>query len=93
MSRNPRIDNRRSLHIISLKFIELLSNRPELEVAREDTKVEASSEDLEYLMSIIPFAIGTEFIDEKWIQNLFEKLNNQFCLDMKSYKGTVQMYL
>ena len=81
------------LYQLSLKFIELLSNRPELEVAREDTKVEASNEDLEYLMSIIPFAIGTEYIDEKWIQNLFEKLNNQFCLDMKSYKGTVQMYL
>ena len=81
------------LYQLSQKFVELLSNRSELEVAREDTKVEASNEDLEYLMSIIPFAIGTEFIDEKWIQNLFEKLNNQFCLDMKSYKGTVQMYL
>lgn len=81
------------LYQLSLKFIELLSNRPELEVAREDTKVEASSEDLEYLMSIIPFAIGTEFIDEKWIQNIFQHLNSQFRWDMKSYKGTVQMYL
>lgn len=81
------------LYQLSLKFIELLSNRPELEVAREDTQVEASSEDLEYLMSIIPFAIGTEFIDEKWIQNIFQHLNSQFRWDMKSYKGTVQMYL
>ena len=40
------------LYQLSLKFIELLSNRPELEVAREDTKVEASNEDLEYLMSL-----------------------------------------
>ena len=81
------------LYQLSQKFIELLSNRPELEVAREDTKVEASSEDLEYLMSIIPFAIGTEFIDEKWIQAIFQHLNSQFKWDMKSYKGTVQMYL
>lgn len=81
------------LYQLSLKFIELLSNRPELEVAREDTKVEASNEDLEYLMSIIPFAIGTEYIDEKWIQNIFQHLNSQFRWDMKSYKGTVQMYL
>ena len=81
------------LYQLSQKFIELLSNRPELEVAREDTKVEASNEELEYLMSIIPFAIGTEFIDEKWIQNIFQHLNSQFRWDMKSYKGTVQMYL
>lgn len=47
------------LYQLSQKFVELLSNRSELEVAREDTKVEASNEDLEYLMSIIPFAIGT----------------------------------
>mgnify|MGYP000196465704 CR=1 FL=1 len=81
------------LYQLSLKFIELLSNRPELEVAREDTKVEASNEDLEYLMSIIPFAIGTEYINERWIKNNIKHLNEQFKKDMTSYKGTAQMYL
>lgn len=33
------------LYQLSQKFVELLSNRSELEVAREDTKVEASNEE------------------------------------------------
>ncbi len=39
-------------------------------------------------MSIIPFAIGTEYINERWIKNNIKHLNEQFKKDMTSYKGT-----
>jgi len=44
-------------------------------------------------MSMIPFAIGTEYINERWIKNNIKHLNEQFKKDMTSYKGTAQMYL
>ncbi len=81
------------LYRLSQKFIETLRNAPELEIAREEVKVIASDEDIEYLLSILPFAIGTEFVDSLWIQNIYQHLNEQFHTDIKSYKGTVQMYL
>lgn len=81
------------LYQLSQKFIEVLSRSPELEVAREETIIELSDDDLDYLMSMIPFAIGTEYINERWIKNIIKHLNEQFKKDMTSYKGTVQMYL
>ena len=81
------------LYQLSQKFIEVLSRSPELEVAREETIIDLSSDDLDYLMSMIPFAIGTEYINERWIKNIIKHLNEQFKKDMTSYKGTAQMYL
>ena len=78
------------LYQLSQKFIEVLSHSPELEVAREETIIELSSDDLDYLMSMIPFAIGTEYINERWIKNIIKHLNEQFKKDMASYKGTAQ---
>lgn len=81
------------LYQLSQKFIEVLSRSPELEVAREETIIELSDDDLDYLMAMIPFAIGTEYINERWINNIIKHLNEQFKKDMTSYKGTAQMYL
>lgn len=81
------------LYQLSQKFIEVLSRSPELEVAREETIIELSDDDLDYLMAMIPFAIGTEYINERWIKNIIKHLNEQFKKDMTSYKGTAQMYL
>ncbi len=81
------------LYQLSSKFIEILSNASELEVAREEIKVHASDEDIEHLLSILPFAIGTEFVDANWIENIYHHLNTQFSSEIRSYKGTVQMYL
>ena len=81
------------LYQLSSKFIESLSNTPELEVAREETKVKVSNEEINYLLSILPFAIGSEFVDADWIEDIYQHLNQQFSLEIKSYKGTVQMYL
>lgn len=81
------------LYKISDYFIKELSSKPELEIAREKTQVELDEDQIEYLLNMAPFAIGSEYIVRSWIIEQIELLNEQFYKQMVQYKGTVQLYL
>lgn len=81
------------LYLISDAFFKELTRLPELEIARDKIKVSPTQECMNRLLNAIPYAIGTEFINEKWIRNRFSELETVFHNQIKNYKGSVSMYL
>lgn len=81
------------LYLLSNTFLKMLTSLPELELAREQIKVEPTEEQVDSLQQAVPFAIGAEYITEKWIRNIFRKLTELFAKEIASYEGTVELYL
>lgn len=81
------------LYLVSDAFFKELTRLPELEIARDKIKVAPTQECIERLLNATPYAIGTEFIDEKWIRNRFSELKTIFQGQIRNYKGSVAMYL
>ena len=81
------------LYLVSDAFFKELTRLPELEIARDKIKVAPTQECIERLLNAIPYALGTEFIDEKWIRNRFSELETIFQGQIRNYKGSVAMYL
>ena len=80
------------LYNVSEQFFRALTELPELEIARENVQVAVSDKIRDKLLQEIPFGIGTEFIDEKWLQKVFVRLQEIFAEEIKVYDGTVEMY-
>ncbi|MBR1623980.1 MAG: ATP-dependent helicase, partial [Pseudobutyrivibrio sp.] len=81
------------LHNLSKVFINELTSQPDLEVAREWTKVELTDSSYEKLTRIIPFGVGVEYINRTWLALAFMRLSAVFSTELKSYLGSVRMFL
>lgn len=81
------------LYLVAASFMKTLTSLPELELEREKVAVRATSETLDFLLKAVPFAIGAEYITEKWIEGIFRKLLDIFTSEISQYSGTVEMYL
>lgn len=80
------------LHLVSDLFLKRLTGLPELELAREKVELKPSAEDVDMLLKAVPFAIGAEYIDTKWIRAVFRRLLDIFVGEISVYNGTVEMY-
>ena len=80
------------LYHVSEQFFRALTELPEIEIARENVQVAVTDKVSEELLQEIPFGIGTEFIDEKWLRKVFARLQEIFAEEIKGYDGTVEMY-
>ena len=81
------------LEHLSDVFFEALTSHTELELVRDMVDVKIDDERYEQILNTIPFMLGSEFIDKKWINNVFKQLTNIFQQEIVTYKGTVSMYL
>lgn len=81
------------LYLVSDTFLRCLTRLPELELAREKVNVKPLAEDVEALLRALPFAIGAEHVDGKWIAAVFRRLLKIFREEISAYRGTVEMYL
>ena len=81
------------LYHISETFIQVLSAKPELEIAREQIRVTLDEDTTDTLLNIVPFCIGSEYVNSAWIENLFEKLNDVYASRIRNHAGTVASYL
>lgn len=81
------------LREVAAQFLEDLTAQPDLEVAREWTKVELSDESYEKLIRQVPFGIGTEYVNRSWLALTYMQLQSVFARDLKNYDGTVRMFL
>ena len=86
-------DNTYFLYLVSDAFFKELTQLPELEFARDKIKVAPSQECVDRLLQATPYAIGTEFINEQWIREMFVQLEQVFQRQISSYQGSVAMYL
>ncbi len=81
------------LYLLSSTYLKMLTSLPELEIAREQAAPEPTKDQIENLLHAVPFAIGAEYITEKWICNIFKRLTEVFAEEVAAYEGTVELYL
>lgn len=81
------------VRIISNTFVKKVTKLPEIETIRKNIQIELEEEELNNLLSNIPYFMGWEFVDAGWIKRLFNELNKIFTLELKNYKGSVSEYL
>ena len=81
------------LYLVSDAFFKELTQLPELGFARDKIKVAPAQECVDRLLQATPYAIGTEFINEQWIREMFVQLEQVFQRQISSYQGSVAMYL
>lgn len=83
----------RFMQYIAESFVRDITAMPELEVAREWTRVELSDESFEKIERAVPFGIGTENINRSWAALQYTRLNIVFSEALRNYKGTVRLFL
>ena len=74
-------------------FFKRLTDLPDLELLRENARVDLTEEDVETLLRAVPFALGAEHITEKWLRRQWDGLNAVFSREIGAYSGTVALYL
>lgn len=81
------------LYRLADEFTRALTQKPELELSREQTLLEPDENLLDRLTRMIPFAIGSEYVNEDWIRTQFAQLTEIFRHEISCFRGTVAMYL
>lgn len=74
-------------------FFQELTSMPDLELLREHAQVRLSEEAEEHLLESVPYAIGAEYINERWLSHVTEELALVFQKNIASYPGNVELYL
>lgn len=81
------------LYLLADCFFKLLTDLPDLELTRENTQVVLTAEVLQRLENAIPYALGAEFINARWMKNVFARINAVFSEEIKGYDGAVSIYM
>ena len=65
----------RFLGRVAESYFRCLTSLPELELSREKTEVSLDADTVSRLETAVPFIIGAEYLDEKWIGRAFGGLH------------------
>ena len=71
------------LYQVAERFFQTLTDQPDIELTREKAELEPDEDALEVLQNCVPFTVGSEHVTEKWIKNVFRKLNGIFASDIR----------
>ena len=82
----------RFLRLLSRTYFQSLLSLPDLELKREAAEAEFSGTQLEMLLRAVPFAIGSEYVTESWLQMMCGGLNLVFAGEIAAYDGPVSVY-
>lgn len=82
----------RFIHFLSSNFLEFLTALPELEIARENLSVTLDETTKTRILNAVPFALGSEYIDDAWLDEIFGKWREIFCREISNFSGTVAAY-
>jgi superfamily II DNA or RNA helicase len=81
------------LHVLAQSFLEQLTAQPELAVAREKTVAALPEDVCHKILQMVPFGLGTEYIDAAWLRRQWLELGRVFSREMAAYPGPVAKYL
>ena len=81
------------LHLLSETFLEILTGLPELEIARKSITITVEDSTKNRLLNAVPFALGSEYVDNEWIISQFDNLTKIFQREIENYSGSVAEYL
>ncbi|MHC6180999.1 DEAD/DEAH box helicase [Clostridium sp. JNZ X4-2] len=70
-----------------------ISRQSDIEFTREAAELSLGYEDLDEIKNRVPFAIGIEFINDKWIFSIWEKIIDVYKRQISNYNGTVKDFL
>ncbi|MCK5812137.1 MAG: DEAD/DEAH box helicase [Clostridiales bacterium] len=82
----------RFLYKISSSFIKNLSKNPDIEVLREQVFVDIELKEIEHLILKCPYLNGVEYLNIKWMKNVFDKLHTVFVNKIKHFNGSIEEY-
>ena len=68
----------RFLSRVAESYFRCLTSLPELELSREKTEFFRDADTVSRLEAAVPFMIGAEYLDGKWIDRAFDGLHNIF---------------
>ena len=77
---------------ITASFFKQLTALPGLWFMRERAAVTLSDEEAARLLDAVPFAVGAEYIDRTWIENIYLKLQKIFAREISEWQGSVESY-
>ena len=80
------------LFSIAEYFIDRLLSCSGDELNTDSLKLEADKSELEELASTVPFAIGSNYVDGKWVKKQLDKLLKFYKEDIKEFKGSIDLY-
>lgn len=80
------------LFSISARMIRRLSSRPELELMKEEVELLLEEDDARELLESLPFAVGGESVDRRWLEEIWKNLLACFRDEIREYDGTVMAY-
>ena len=83
----------RFLHFLSGNFLEILTARPELEIARENLSLTLDEVNKTRLLNAVPFALGSEYVDGDWLDEIFFRWTEIFRREIAQHTGTIAKYL
>ncbi|MHC1737913.1 MAG: DEAD/DEAH box helicase [Ignavibacteriaceae bacterium] len=77
---------------IAASFVKRVSKIPEIENLRENVFVDLEDEEINSLLTNIPYFTDWELIDSDWIKNIWILLHKTFQNEIKNCKGSVSDY-
>lgn len=80
------------LRMLSKAFIEMLIISPNIEELREKVKIEYDEDQIQELLNLKPFCVGSEYIDRNWIMDYYDNLFDRYKNEIRSFSGTVEYY-
>ncbi len=81
------------LYLLSDTYQKNLLRQPDLELAREELRLDIGDELIELIRRSVPFAPGAENIDDEWILKQLDLLHEIYCREIEAYDGSVALYL
>ena len=81
------------LYLLSTEFLQALTNQPGLELTRDQTQVTLSPDQCRKLLYSLPFGLGTEYVNEAWIEKIFSCLTRVFDESIACFDGPVSTFL
>ena len=81
------------LHKVAATFIRILARNPDLETLREKAKAVLEDEEAEELLMGVPYLIGAEYLDRRWLDLAWDRLNRAYAREILKHQGSVTDYL
>lgn len=80
------------LQQVASGFFRVLMRQSDIEVARDRVVLKDADDEITSLYESVPFAIGSEWVNNDWISTRFQELLGVFAEEIQAYTGTVELY-
>ncbi|HIW32065.1 MAG TPA: DEAD/DEAH box helicase [Candidatus Paenibacillus intestinavium] len=74
-------------------FVKKLAENPDAEVLREKARAELEELEVEKILSNTPFIIGSQYLDQYWLENAWEELHLAYSYHLQGHKGSIALLL